>query len=462
MLKEIIKVSELSNQLKEIIEGDFSLKNIIVEGELSNCRMYKNICLYFCLKDEYSLVNGIFFDLKNYDSLQIKDGAKVHVYCSVNFYEKNGNIQIKANKIVNIGQGLVFERRRKIYEELDKMNIFDQSHKKKIPLFPLNIAIICGKDAAAETDIKRCFERRWPIAKTTYFYSIVQGENAPKDIIKNIKLIDEMNFDAIVLARGGGSVEDLQCFDDKNLALTIFELKTFIVTGIGHERDKPIACFVSDLNASTPTAAIEQITPNLEDVIIDIGNYSFKLNKLFNNILNSNIIRINLLQKRINKFTDSFNYKYQYVKEKNKVLHISFLKKINEKLNFVSNKSNYLSIKYESILLKESERIKNYRLKNYNNFKKILCNKENSLLENKRRMNLSFKNKTNKINNLVKSYNKLLMAYNPDVILNKGYSLIYSDDVLIKNVKQVSINEKLMIKMKNGKIIVKTEEILDE
>lgn len=462
MLKEIIKVSELSSKLKEIIEDNISLRNIIVEGELSNCRIYKNICFYFCLKDEHSLVNGIFFDLKNYDPNQIKDGAKVHVYCSINFYEKNGNIQIRANKIINIGQGLVFEKRRKIYEELDKMNVFDLSHKKKIPFFPLNFAIICGKNAAAETDIRKCFERRWPIAKTTYFYSVVQGENASKDIINNLKKVDEMNFDVIVLARGGGSVEDLQCFDDKNLALTIFDLKTFIVTGIGHERDKPIACFVSDLNASTPTAAIEQTTPNLEDIILELGNYSFKLNKIMNNILNKSIIKNISLQKRMDRFVEQFNFRYHDIKEKSKMLYFNLLKAVNLNLNIVSKKRNYINIKYENMLLSKKDLVRKYCVTNDKNFKILLQNKDILLKKYQQRLNFNFKNRIEKLKMSLNKYNNLLSTYNSDKILNKGYSLTYLNKKIIKDIKKVQIGDKVTIKLCNGQIVAKIEEIKDE
>lgn len=285
-----ITVSTLVRYLKNKLDTDNNIQRVLVSGEISNYHRHYSGHLYFTLKDEKSAINCVMF--KSYATslnFEPKTGDKVIITANTSIFETTGQLQLYVLKLTLDGLGDLYAKYEALKNKLQENGIFDEAHKNNLKKIYLEkVAVLVGDKSAAMSDIKTSFARRWPLSKVDYYPVLVQGNDAPKQIISRLKEVDKLDYDAIILARGGGSFEDLFCFNDEELVMTIYKLKSFIVTGIGHEQDFTLADFVADLRAATPTAAVELITPNILDVIDDINNSEDKLfdalNDKFNNI----------------------------------------------------------------------------------------------------------------------------------------------------------------------------------
>ena len=263
------------------------------------------------------------------------------------------------------GAGDLFARYEELKKRLSEAGKFDPAHK--IPLsvkYPEKVAVLVGEASAAMSDIRITFSRRWPLTKVDFYPVLVQGESAPTDIMDRLQKVDAMGYDAIILARGGGSFEDLFCFNDENLINTIYDLKTFIVTGIGHEQDFTLADFAADLRAATPTAAVELITPNISDVRnetddlygrllqaildrLDYGrmNCDYLLERLshYQKTLHNITIQIDADTDRIRQ-----NILYRIASERDRTDHL--LSEIRSKADFKLNEQLYLHKRLHTLL----------------------------------------------------------------------------------------------------------------
>lgn len=272
-MSNVIKVSTLVSYLKRSIENDMHLKSIMVSGEISNFTHHRSGHLYFSLKDNNAKMNCVMFKT-NASRLKItlKEGMKVIVTCSVSIYEPQGSVQLFVNHIQSDGIGDLYLAFEALKKKLLDEGLFAMEHKKPLPSYPLDIAIVSAKTGAAIQDVYAIIRRRWPIAKLTLYQSLVQGDNAAIDLIHNIKLADQQHHELILLVRGGGSIEDLWCFNDEALSRTIYDAHTCIVSGVGHEIDTTLVDYVSDARAPTPSAAAELVTPNIQDVATHLDN----------------------------------------------------------------------------------------------------------------------------------------------------------------------------------------------
>ena len=330
-----ISVSTLVRYLKNKLDNDNNLQKVLVSGEISNYHRHYSGHLYFTLKDDNASISCVMF--KSYTSsltFEPKTGDKVIVSANISIFETSGQLQLYVYKINLDGQGDLYAQYEKLKNDLTKEGIFEQSHKINLKKKYLDkVAVLVGDKSAAMSDIKTIFNRRWPMCQVDYYPTLVQGNDAPENIIDILKKVDKLDYDAIVLARGGGSFEDLFCFNSEKLVRCIYELKTFLVTGIGHEQDFTLSDFVADLRAATPTAAIELITPNINDVkleIIDTQNY---LQDCINQLLNNNKMNLDYYLEKIINYQQRIN---------------------NIKLNIDNNViqiKNSLNLKFENVKL---------------------------------------------------------------------------------------------------------------
>lgn len=300
-----INVSTLVKYLKTKLDTDLKLQNVKVQGEISNFHRHSSGHLYFSLKDEKSQISCVMFSSRAVTLKFVpKNGDQVEVSANTSIFETSGQLQLYVNTMKQQGIGDLYQQYELLKEKLSNEGYFDDEHKKQLPThYPQNIAVVVGENSAAMSDIKTCFLRRWPLCNVDYYPSLVQGKDAPKDLIFNLKKIDKLNYDIIILARGGGSFEDLFCFNDEELVKTIFSLKTYIVSGIGHEQDFTLADFVSDLRAPTPTACVELVTPNIVDVYSELEEYNNTINSLILNKIESLSLKLDYEQSKINLFT---------------------------------------------------------------------------------------------------------------------------------------------------------------
>lgn len=260
----IITVGTLVRYLKNKLDSDANLQDVNIKGELSNFRRSLNGHLYFTLKDETSTISCVMFASRaRFLSFSPLNGDQLIVSGTVSMFENSGQLQLYVGSIRKAGIGDLYLQYEQLKKKLAQEGYFDNDHKKTLKTpYPEKIAVLCGDRSAAQSDIKTCFARRWPLCTVDYYPVVVQGKEAPADIIAKLDLVDSKDYDAIILARGGGSFEDLFCFNDENLVKRIYTLKTFIVCGIGHEQDFTLVDFVADLRAPTPTAAVELVTPS--------------------------------------------------------------------------------------------------------------------------------------------------------------------------------------------------------
>lgn len=313
-------VSQIVYKLKDIIENNDELIGCQVKGEITNFNgRYPSGHLYFSIKDEESSIACVMFSSSASKlDFDLQNGDKVILKATPSIYNKTGKLQLNVFAMKKDGVGDLLQKYEELKKKLTEQGYFDENHKKTFDIiYPNRIGVIVGDNSAAMSDIKRTFARRWPLCGVDYYSSIVQGDKAPADLIKNLKDADTKSYDAIIIARGGGSFEDLFCFNDENLVKTIYNMKTFVISGVGHEQDFTLCDFVADQRASTPTASVELLTPDINEVIDqldiiydDISNIiKNKLDILFQQIDNS-ILKLNYFGKKIenmSKDVDAFS-----------------------------------------------------------------------------------------------------------------------------------------------------------
>ena len=393
MLK--LSVSSLLRYLKNKLDTDDNLQRIYVVGEISNYHRHNSGHLYFTLKDESAAISCVMFKSAAASlAFEPKTGDKVLVLANTSIFEVSGQLQLYVQKMSLDGLGDLYAKYELLKKKLSEDGYFDEDHKKQLDVeYVDKVAVLVGDKSAAMSDIKTCFERRWPLASVDYYPVLVQGSSAASDIVSKLKQVDSLDYDAIILARGGGSFEDLFCFNDENLVKTIYNLKTFIITGIGHEQDFTLADFVADLRAPTPTAAVEFITPDLMDVIDLINDYEDRIYSSLSSIYDNTTMKYDYLLERLLHFQDllsniSDNIDNDVLRIKQSILHLIDIYKEN--------------IKYSNNSL--STRL-NFKL----NEKKLSYKRLNTLLD----------------------------AYSSSNVLKRGYSLIIQDGKVVKSKKKL-------------------------
>ncbi len=380
-------VSQLNNLAKSYLEQKYS--SILVKGEISSLKKYPSGFVYITIKDKNSEINCVVYpNVSNISNLEV--GYDFTFIGQLSIYAPKGRFQFiiksfKRNDIGNLWENYVL-----LKNKLEKEGLFNSHLKKKMPVFPLDIGIISSLEGAVIHDMKNIFERRSPHITLQIYSSKVQGNRADVDIIDGINFFNEKsNVDLIILARGGGSFEDLNCFNSENLARNIASSEIPIVTAIGHETDFTIADFVSDLRASTPSVAAEIITQSTNDILTSI-------NELSERILGS-----------INEKIESLLYQIQNMKNNLKFDNLLII------LDKILDNKNYL------------DQIMNYNLKNKLSFL------ENEISSNKKRI----------INNDLNN------------ILKKGFALVSNPDGdIISSINNVKIRDQILIKLNDGKI----------
>lgn len=259
----VYTVTEITAILKQLISGRF--RNIRVEGEVSNAKLYPSGHLYFTLKDDSAMMKAVAFNYRGkFSNETLKEGDTVVCDGRVDIYEKRGEYQLIVSNIrVKTDQGNLYLQFLALKEKLFKEGLFDEARKKPLPFFPGRIGIVTSPVGAAIQDMLRIIFGKFPNMSVVIYPVKVQGEEAPAEIIEGIAYLDNKEkTDVIIVGRGGGSLEDLSCFNDEGIARAISACRTPVVSAIGHETDFTIADFVADLRAPTPTAAADLVVPN--------------------------------------------------------------------------------------------------------------------------------------------------------------------------------------------------------
>lgn len=286
-----ITVTQLNEYISKILRSDINLSKIVVIGEISGYRYRTGKHIFFDLIDGNSKIScNIWESYRGYiDEKIIDNGKKVIVIGSVNPYSKNGTYSLNIVHMEEKGKGEENEAFLKLKNKLEKEGLFDQKYKKDIPEFPGCIGVVTASNGAAVEDIKKSIRDKNTYTDMIIFDTIVQGTNAPRSIINSIVLANKLNeegsirIDTLIVGRGGGSAEDLSCFNDEDLARAIFSSKIPIISAVGHETDFSISDFVADVRANTPNAAGEMAVMNTYELIDEINQ---RRDSLIKNIIN--------------------------------------------------------------------------------------------------------------------------------------------------------------------------------
>lgn len=410
-----ITISDLNRYIKAKFDIDSNLNNVYLKGEISNFKHHTRGHFYFTLKDENSRLSAVMF---NFNASKVgfepEDGMKVLVSGRISVYEATGSYQIYVNTMEMDGIGNLYLEFEKLKKKLASEGLFNKEHKKPIPKYPKTIGIITAPTGAAIRDILSTIKRRYPIAKTILFPALVQGEGAKESVTRQLKKAQEYDLDVIICGRGGGSIEDLWCFNEEMVARAIYESKIPVISAVGHEIDFTIADFVADLRAPTPTGAAEMAVPNITD-----------LNNLFNQL------KIRATKAIQNKIDGT----------ENRLKTVTSKQILKNPLSIYEIKEQRLDNLLDRLQLFIANKLKEDNLR----YHKIIDNK---LLKEPTKI---LENKEYQFNILLKTVTIL----NPMKLLDSGYSIVKNKNEVITSVKLVNVDDVINIALKDGTIDAK-------
>lgn len=398
MSASILTVSQINTYIKMLLDGDNNLRNVFVSGEISNFNNnYRSGHFYFSLKDDKSVIKAVMFS-SNASRVRFKptDGMKVIVSGRVSLYEVSGQYQLYVDSMQPDGIGALAIAYEQLKNKLEAEGLFDDEHKLPIPPLPKKIGVITSPTGAVIQDIKNVVSRRCPISEIILCPVAVQGELAPQQLTKAVRLFNAANnVDVIIIGRGGGSFEDLNCFNDETLIRTIYDSKIPVISAVGHETDYTLCDFVSDLRAPTPSAAAELAVPDKNELLKNIGD-------IFGNIENT--------------FSDKLYSEIQYIDKLNDTIRSL------RPENYIINERVYLDSVKKNI---------------------------NSLIENRLKINkaeiFALSNKVN--------------ALNPINLLNKGYSIVTKGNMPVSSVTTLDSGDNIAVRMSDGTVNCRVESI---
>ena len=439
--KTYLTVTALTKYIRYKFDNDVHLVSVLLEGEISNFKRHSRGHFYFTLKDSNAQISAtMFYSEAKKVLFEPKDGMKVLVKGSVSVYEPQGIYNINVVEMEEKGVGSLYLAYEKLKKELQEGGYFDPSHKKPLPEFPKAIGVLTSPTGAAVRDCIQTIGRRYPMAKIYVYPTLVQGEEAKHSVVKNIELANEQGLvDVLIVGRGGGSIEDLWAFNEKIVAMAIYNSKLPIISAVGHETDTTIADLVADKRAATPTAAAELATPNLENLKNSVNIYMKRIENGVLTIINNSKKELVHLDQRLESLSPIVKLQNLYQKklELDRVLDLRINQIFNEKkhiLQLVEGKLNLNNPinKVETAYVKSKEYMNLIDLK----FKKVLESKVQEL----------------------SLYTQKLKVLNPLSIMEKGFSIVYKGDNIIKSKNDVTVGDTVEIKLIDGSLKAKITE----
>ncbi|MBT3721305.1 exodeoxyribonuclease VII large subunit [archaeon] len=310
----VLSVSQVSRHIKKNLTTDKNLSQIYVVGEVTNISKPSSGHIYFDIKDENSLLRCTLFQGGNGNPpFEIENGLDVLVLGSVSTYEWKSNYQLNVIVILPLGEGAFYLRYKQLKKKLEKEGLFDEKNKKKISSLPKSIGLITSKKGSTIKDVFKILRDRFSIINVKLISASMQGEKAAKEIIRAISILNQFRtVQTILIIRGGGSMEDLVCFNDENLARAIFNSKKPIITGIGHETDHTIADCVADIRAPTPSIAAKMVIADKQEFLDKIELIKNELERSYNNVLTAKLNKINNLAEHFQNLENGLKKSYQY------------------------------------------------------------------------------------------------------------------------------------------------------
>lgn len=387
-MQKVLTVSEITKQVKQVVEENFTGVKII--GEISNFKAHVSGHWYFTLKDGDSAINCTMWrGVNNYVFFTPQNGMKVILSGRITVYPPRGSYQFDARSMQPAGVGELQKAFEELKRKLQSEGLFDKEIKKDIPEFPNTIGVVTGSDTAAFKDILSVASRRYPLLKIIIAPTKVQGDGAAEEIVNSIKILNKRkDIDTIIVSRGGGSLEDLWAFNEEIVARAISKSEIPVISGVGHEIDFTIADFVSDLRAPTPSAAMELATPNKDEILAFISNFSFDAKNQISDLISN-------FRNEVEQVTESYGFK-------------NLMSTINNKKQLLDN---YL-FRIQTVI-------------------------SNFLNEKKSNLELS---------------TKIVSSNNIEVILKKGFVLVEQNNKYVKRKSEIETKQKISLQFSDGKV----------
>lgn len=314
-MASVYSVSEINRYIKNMFESDYLLRNVQIQGEVSNVKYHSSGHIYFTLKEAGSAIAAVMFRSARTQGLDftLENGQSVILTGNITVYERDGRYQVYVKKIVLDGRGNLYEAYERLKQKLYEEGIFDFEHKKEIPAYPKKVGIVTAKTGAAIQDILNIAKRRNPFVQLYLYPAKVQGEGAAETIVAGIEVLDAMGMDTIIIGRGGGSIEDLWPFNEECVARAIFYAKTPIISGTGHEIDNTIADYAADLRAPTPSAACELAIPDVTSALNQVEQYENVIRQYMLRRFGQNTQHMQELLARLNRVSPITKFRNQKI-----------------------------------------------------------------------------------------------------------------------------------------------------
>lgn len=438
-----LTVKALTKYIKRKFDADPHLRNVYVKGELSNVKIHSSGHVYFTLKDDQSRMPAVMFAAQaRAMKFKPESGMNVLVQGDVNVYENTGQYQLYAHQMQPDGIGELFVAFEQLKEKLQKEGLFQDSRKKKIPKFPQKIGVVTAITGAAIRDITTTLNRRYPLAEVLVFPALVQGSGAAPSIVKAIQHAQKNHgIDVLIVGRGGGSIEDLWAFNEEIVARAIVESAIPVISAVGHETDTTIADFVADLRAPTPTAAAELAVPNQIELLQHLMNRTSQLVHLMTSMITQN-------KKRLNHVLASYPIAYP------ERLYRPFIEKLT-RLQEQFERSG------KNIVAKEQEQYQQIILRlRIQNPQKTLNPLHKNVQNLHERMQVATKSVIQNKGKLFGSSLRTLEALNPLTVMNRGYSISYQNNRVIKSIHDINPDDPIQISLQDGEINANIHSIL--
>lgn len=445
----VFSVSEINFEVKQFLEGTNTFKNIFVQGEISNITYYSSGHLYFTLKDAGASVKCAIFRYKYRGvPVDLKEGEQVKIRGNVTLYERNGSYQIVADFLERTNSiGSLYEKMEMLKRKYYEKGYFDNDKKKLFPKLPMNIGVVTAATGAAIRDIINTAHKRFPNVNIFLYPAKVQGDGAVQEIVsgieffnraKNFKDENKVAVDALIVGRGGGSIEDLWAFNEEAVIEAIYKSEIPIISSVGHEIDNLLSDLVADRRAATPTQAAEILIPEKQNLIAELENKKDRIAKILRN-------RVIFMKKELEQRKNNY-----YIK--------NFVNILDDKKMELIEKEKFLVKELKRILQKAGEKLE-YRKQQINkiDLKKEILNRKEDLIEKEKNINFAIKNiLEEKKKNL--QYKKIKVSkYSVQDILNLGYTITRKNGRIVKRGIELSKNEIVEVQFKDARRKMKVD-----
>lgn len=431
---DVFTVQEINNHIKNVLESN--IPNLYVEGEITNFIRHSSGHIYFSIQDDFSTLRCVFFKQHNYTlDFFPKNGDKVIIFGNITLYVKGGSYQFNVNKIFSAGKGVLQIKFEQLKAKLNAEGLFSSEHKKPIPAFPQRVGVITSASGAALQDIKNVIFRRYPI-ELVLFPASVQGDNAVPELIKAVNYFTaNSNVDVLIISRGGGSQEDLFCFNDEDLVRAIFNCPIPVISGVGHEIDFTLTDFVADLRAPTPSAAAELAVPDRLQLRESLNRSKSELKLQTQSILHSERNRINLFSKMLSELKVESNLNQKRLE----------LLELEKRFSAIGNITDYMQQKLNSL----SDRL-DYKF--LSKAKLTISYEKNRVVSQHSFLDNFLHNTLNNQKHHIAMLKNRLESRSPVAILKQGFAYVTKQDKLVSKAGSLAIQDSIMIRFADGSV----------